>query len=58
MQRQDLKYGMHKMCHFLIRDELMDAVKKPKQIKKHYERSFSGEECENSLDLDMRNSSL
>lgn len=45
------------MCHFLVRAELRDAIK-PKEINKHYERSFSSEECENSLDLDMRNNGL
>ena len=45
------------MCHFLVRAELMDAIKTT-QIKKHYERSSSREERENSLDLDMRNNGL
>lgn len=54
MLRQDLKYSTLKVWHFLIRDELMDAIK-TQQIKNHYERSFRREECENSLDLDMRN---
>lgn len=57
VQRQDLKYSTHKMCHFLIRTELLDAIK-PKQITKHYERSFSREEYENSLNLDMRSNRL
>lgn len=54
MQRQDLKYGTHKTCHFVIRAELMDAIK-TKQVKNHNERSSSRKECENSLDLDTRN---
>jgi len=56
MQRQDLKYGTHKMYHFLTRAEQMDAIEK--NTKKRKERSFSREECENSWDLDMRNNGL
>lgn len=56
MQRQDVKYGTHKMCHFLIRAELMEAIKN--KSKTTVEDLFSREEYENSLDLDMRNSGL
>lgn len=56
MQRQDVKYGTHKMCHFLIRAELMEAIKN--KSKTTMEDLFPREEYENSLGLDMRNSGL
>lgn len=56
MQRQDVKNGTHKMCHFLIRAELMEAIKY--ESKTTMEDLFSREEYENSLDLDMRSSGL
>lgn len=46
MQRQDVKYGTHKMCNFLIRAELMEAIKN--KSKTTVEDLFSREEYENS----------
>lgn len=57
MQRQDVKYGTHKMCHFLIRAEIMEAIKNKSKTTME-DPFFPREEYENSLDLDMRNSGL
>lgn len=59
MQRQDVKYGTHKMCHFLIRAEIMEAIKnRSKTTMEELFFFFPREEYENSLGLDMRNSGL